>query len=63
MDTAVAQFALKLVTALAWLWGSLMAVGTLNAAIIGTDKSSKDAARMVLNGFPAWAWLLARYLL
>jgi hypothetical protein len=54
---------LNFITAVAWLWGSICALGVIVMPIPTQTMPSnpKAAAEFLLLGLPAWAWLLARY--
>lgn len=54
----------KFLTALAWLWGAVAVVGTMVQLIPPiSERNAKASVEAFLCGVPAWAWLIARYLL
>lgn len=55
---------IKFITALSWLWGAwcLYGVVACGFGIIEPKDTAKSGMNM-LAGLPAWAWLIARYLL
>ena len=54
---------LKFITGLAWIWGSLVLVIFTLLATEAKPTTHRVGRRILLSGLPAWAWLLARYVL
>lgn len=49
------------ITAVAWLWGGIMALGAVLSILMGEPKET--VADFIRKGLLCWAWLIARYLL
>lgn len=59
---------LNFLTALAWIWGGVLAVIAFLAVVVllagdkqGHESAAEAAWWCFLRGLPAWAWLIARY--
>ena len=57
---------LNFITALAWIWGVVMAIGIVLEFVPTPTFPHPRPYQIVssfLMGIPAWAWLLARYVI
>ncbi len=55
---------IKWITALSMLWGALCLYDFLRLEFgLGITKNTRASVHTLVAGIPAWAWLIARYLL